>query len=108
MSKRKTRAEQRADMIKQRDELDKKIKNSLLADEEDEKKKIAKDYFATPARRERTHRLIEKGAIAEKYFQHQEGSIADFSELLDKLVSNPNVVNLIALIKSEIADSKSA
>ena len=106
MSKRKTRAEQRAEMIKQRDELNAKIKNSLLAEQEDEKKKIAKEHFATPARRERTHRLIEKGALSEKYFEHQEGSIEDFAELLDKLFSNENVVKLVALIKSEIVDSK--
>lgn len=48
-------------------------------------------------RKERTRRLIENGALAEKYFNCEKIAPKDFEELLKKIVEFDNVKNVLTV-----------
>lgn len=48
-------------------------------------------------RKERTKRLIENGALSEKYFNCQEISPAEFEKLLKRIVSLDSVKNVLTV-----------
>jgi hypothetical protein len=58
---------------------------------EQDKRKIKKP---NDLRSVRAHRLIEKGALAEKYFQHQDTAV-NFQNFLSGLVAVPGVQEYI-------------
>jgi len=70
-------------------EIDKRI-GQLTA----QQKKIAK-LTKDRERKARTRRLIEKGALAEKYFKAADTSPEDFEELLQRLVAVKQVESII-------------
>ena len=70
-----------------------------------EKSAINNEYFRSKAQKERTRRLIQKGALAETYFEQQNGSIDEFENLLKQMVKKPDVIVLIELNKPKKTDN---
>jgi len=52
-------------------------------------------------RKQRTRRLIENGAIAEKYLQRENSTPQEFEILLKSLVEIPQVINLLTAHNKE-------
>lgn len=95
-TKRKT-FDERIELQKQRIEKDEKdLQKIIVARQKDTEAKIMKN-LDNPERTERTHRLIQVGALAEKYFRHENGTLSEFERLLNQLVEEPNVKIIIQL-----------
>lgn len=88
------------------EELDLKMKQLMAQkqalvkrEKEQEKKKLNaewREYNSTPERSIRTRRLIQNGALSEKYFNCSNISPTEYEELLKKLVSLDPVKILIS------------
>jgi hypothetical protein len=88
-------------MMAARKTYEQKIQELELKKKQTEEKiKKLQQQVNEKERKMRTHRLIEKGAIAEKYFMHS-GSQEDFEILLEKIVNIPEVINIIEKYKTE-------
>lgn len=56
-------------------------------------------------RKERTRRLIENGALAEKYFQAEKMKPEDFQKLLERIVRIEQVKNIITTpVKEDVVN----
>jgi len=67
-----------------------------------EQEKAIKARANKKARSERTRRLIENGALAEKYLQSENILPADFEKVLKQLVQIEQVKNILSENKSPI------
>lgn len=68
-----------------------------------EQEKAIKARANKKERAERTRRLIENGALAEKYLQSERIAPADFEKLLSRLVQIEQVKNIIGLSKPPVS-----
>ena len=64
-------------------------------------KKAIQSKISKAERAKRTRRLIENGALAEKYFNCEKIEPADFEKLLQKLVQIEQVKSIVS-VKQEI------
>ena len=64
-------------------------------------KKAIQSKISKAERAQRTRRLIENGALAEKYFNCEKIEPADFEKLLQKLVQIEQVKSIVS-VKQEI------
>ena len=64
-------------------------------------KKAIQSKIGKAERAQRTRRLIENGALAEKYFNCEKIEPADFEKLLQKLVQIEQVKSIVS-VKQEI------
>jgi len=67
-----------------------------------EQEKAIKARANKKARSERTRRLIENGALAEKYLQAENIAPADFEKLLSRLVRTEQAKNILSENKSPV------
>ncbi|WP_336865660.1 DUF3847 domain-containing protein [Peribacillus frigoritolerans] len=68
----------------------------------EQKKRVLEHKVSNEARKERTRRLIQKGALLEKYLEEESMSLKDTENLLKVLANfkNKNKEYVIRLIKS--------
>ena len=101
MPKKKTPAEQRAELMRERDENNKKIAalehKQEQIDHQITREKNMMSYLASKERKARNHRLIVKGGVIEHHAPGtKDFTEREFYELVENIVSLPEAQRMIA------------
>lgn len=95
MSERKTNEQKLHELITKKEQLKAQIKSAEARIKQTEKNTFIREYSGTTERRERTHRLIQIGALSEKYFDCENIDPAEFENLLKRFVEVEQIGNII-------------